>query len=88
MDEFLYWKFPDLKTETCGISAESESISNLSSAGGSGRVENLRSRVHFREIEIKALKGNGRFPDSSALFATRGIIGRWLYAGILSMRTG
>ena len=66
MDEFLYWKFPDLKTleDLRNLQAEErEHLESIERGGGSGRVvEILRSRVHFREIEIKALKANGRFP--------------------------
>jgi hypothetical protein len=65
---FLHWKFPDLKRLENLRSLQAEERAYLESIernGATGRVvEYLRSLLDSREMEIRALQANGRFPAS------------------------
>jgi hypothetical protein len=63
---FLHWKFPDLKRLENLRSLQTEERKYLDAMernGATGRaVEYLRSMLEAREMEIRALQANGRFP--------------------------
>jgi hypothetical protein len=63
----LHWKFPDLKKleELRNIQREEgDYLEFIERNGATGRtVELLRSIIDSREIEIRALRANGRFPS-------------------------
>jgi hypothetical protein len=63
---FLHWKFPDLKRLENLRALQTEERKYLDSMernGATGRaVEYLRSILETREMEIRALQANGRFP--------------------------
>jgi hypothetical protein len=63
---FLHWKFPDLKRLENLRALQTEErryLDSMERNGASGRaVEYLRSMLETREMEIRALQANGRFP--------------------------
>jgi hypothetical protein len=67
---FLYWKFPDLKRLENLRTLQTEERKYLDAMernGATGRaVEYLRSMLESREMEIRALQANGRFPTSQS----------------------
>jgi hypothetical protein len=68
--DFFHWKFPDLKRLESLRSLHREERAYLDSMernGATGRVvEELRRMLESREIEIRALQANGRFPPMTA----------------------
>ena len=63
---FLHWKFPDLKRLENLRALQTEErnyLDPMERNGATGRtVEYMRSLLASREMEIKALQANGRFP--------------------------
>jgi hypothetical protein len=63
---FLHWKFPDLKKleNLRALQAEERHyLDSMERNGATGRaVEYMRGLLEAREMEIRALQANGRFP--------------------------